>query len=74
VRIFIVAAGLRSLLKTGGMRNNRLVAATNRPAAGAGQIDWVQAYEKRMRRFNLEVILGALIALVIVIVSLIFSW
>ena len=55
------------------MRDKRSVAASDRPRAGAGRIDWVQAYEKRMRRFNLEVVLGALIVLSIVIASLVFS-
>ena len=55
------------------MRDQRSVAATDRPTAGAGRVDWVQAYERRMRRFNLEVVLGALIALLIVVVSLLFS-
>ena len=32
-----------------------------------GEISWVQAYERRMRRFNLEVILVALSVLTILI-------
>ena len=34
---------------------------------------WVQAYERRMRKFNLAVILAALTALIILIASLAFS-
>ena len=37
------------------------------------ETDWVRAYERRMRRFNLTVILAALAALTILIASLAFS-
>ena len=40
---------------------------------GHGEVGWVQAYEQRMRRFNLAVILTALTALMILIASLAFS-
>ena len=35
---------------------------------------WIAEYQRRMRRFNLEVILGALIFLVIVITLAVMSW
>jgi len=35
---------------------------------------WVAKYQRRMRKFNLEVILVALIFLVIVITSAVMSW
>jgi hypothetical protein len=38
------------------------------------EISWAQAYEKRMRRFNLEVILVALSALTISIAWLFITW
>ena len=41
---------------------------------GGGEISWAQAYERRMRRFNLEVILTALIALMILTAGLFFAW
>ena len=37
------------------------------------EIDWAQAYERRMRRFNLMVILAALAALTILVASFAFS-
>ena len=37
------------------------------------ETDWVRGYERRMRRFNLAVILAALAALTILIASLAFS-
>jgi hypothetical protein len=61
--------GKSSIVKT-----DRLVAAANRPPARGEKIDWAQAYEKRMRRFNLEVVLAALIALTVAIASFAFSW
>jgi hypothetical protein len=41
---------------------------------GGGEIGWTEAYERRMRRFNLEVILAASIFLVIVITLTVMSW
>jgi len=40
----------------------------------AGEISWTQAYERRMRRFNLEVVLVALIALALLIAWLFTTW
>ena len=52
----------------------RLIGAARRGPAGDGEISWAQAYERRMRRFNLEVISVALIALVILIELLSDTW
>ena len=38
---------------------------TKRTPVSGGEISWAQLYERRMRRFNLEVILVALSALTI---------
>jgi len=38
-----------------------------------GEVDWVQAYERRMRRFNLTVIVAALTALTMLIALLAFA-
>jgi hypothetical protein len=63
------AVGKWSIVKT-----DRFAAPANRPPAMSDGIDWAQAYEKRMRRFNLEVVLAALIALTVAIASLAYSW
>jgi len=47
--------------------------ARRTPVKGA-EISWAQAYERRMRRFNLEVILVALSALTISIAWLFIAW
>ena len=39
-----------------------------------GETSWTQAYEKRMRRFNLEVISAALIALTLFIAWFFIAW
>ena len=52
----------------------RLIGAAGRSPAGHGEISWAQAYGRRMRRFNLEVISVALIALVILIGLLSGTW
>jgi hypothetical protein len=51
-----------------------LVGAARRPSAKGRQISWAQAYEKRMRIFNLEVILAALIALALLIGCSFTAW
>jgi hypothetical protein len=56
------------------VKTDRFAVAANRPPAISEGIDWAQAYEKRMRRFNLEVVLAALIALIVAIASLAYSW
>jgi ABC-type methionine transport system permease subunit len=40
----------------------------------AGGIGWVTEYQRRMRRFNLEVIFAALIALTILIAQIFIEW
>jgi hypothetical protein len=52
----------------------RVIGAARRSPAGHGEISWAQAYGRRMRRFNLEVISVALIALVILIGLLSGTW
>ena len=39
-----------------------------------GEISWTQAYERRMRRFNLEIIAVAFVALLIVIRFISIDW
>ena len=51
-----------------------LIGAARRIAERGGEISWTKAYERRMRRFNLEVILFALIALVILIAFFLIAW
>jgi hypothetical protein len=41
------------------------IGAARKPLARGLDINWVRAYEKRMRRFNLEIILFALVSLTI---------
>jgi ribosomal protein L4 len=55
------------------VKGNGLLVAGGRSLARSGEIDWAQAYEKRMRRFNLAVVLAALAALAILIASFAFS-
>jgi hypothetical protein len=55
------------------VKGNGLVGAMERRSVRGGEVDWVQAYERRMRRFNLAVILAALTALTILIASFAFS-
>jgi hypothetical protein len=52
----------------------RVIGSARRSPAGDGEISWAQAYGRRMRRFNLEVILVALIALGILIGLLSGTW
>jgi hypothetical protein len=54
------------------VKNNRSVAVVNQHPDGGDETDWASVYERRMRRFNLEVVLAALIALILVIVSFFF--
>jgi hypothetical protein len=51
-----------------------LIGAAKRIAERGTEISWTKAYKRRMRRFNLEVILFALIALVILIGFLSIDW
>jgi hypothetical protein len=50
-----------------------LIGAVERIPLNSGEIGWVQAYERRMWRFNLAVIFAALAALIILIASWAFS-
>jgi hypothetical protein len=54
------------------MKADRSDGTADRTATKGKEIDWVQAYEKRMRRFNMEVVLAALLALILAIVSWFF--
>ena len=57
------------------MKADRLLVGTARRTSAKGrEISWAQAYEKRMRIFNLEVILGALIALTLLIGCSFTAW
>jgi hypothetical protein len=55
------------------VKTDRWVASASQPRAKGENIDWAQAYEKRMLRYNLEVVLVALIALIVAIASFVFS-
>jgi hypothetical protein len=55
------------------VKTDRWIAAASQSPARGENIDWAQAYEKRMPRFNLEVVLVALIALIVAIASLVYS-
>ena len=48
--------------------------AARRYPARDGKLSWGQLYERRMRRFNLEIISVALIALLIVIRFISIDW
>jgi len=56
-----------------GVKGNGMLGALGRSPVKSGEVGWVQAYERRMRRFNLTVILTALMALMILIAALAFS-
>jgi hypothetical protein len=56
------------------VKANGLLAAAKRTSERGAEINWMQSYERRMRIFNLEVILAALIALAIFIVWLFTAW
>jgi hypothetical protein len=56
------------------VKANGLFGALGRTPVRGGEIGWTQAYERRMRRFNLEAILAALIALAILTVLLFAAW
>jgi len=55
------------------VKGNGLLGAVGRSPVRSGEIDWALAYEQRMRRFNLAVILAALTALSILIAWFAFS-
>jgi len=54
------------------MKADRSDGAANRTETKGKEIDWVRAYEKRMRRFNVEVVLAALLALILAVASWFF--
>ena len=56
------------------MKGNGLIAAARGSPVKDGEISWAQAYERRMRRFNLDVILFAFFALTLLINWLIIAW
>jgi hypothetical protein len=63
VRKFATASGFFSSDNSDPMKANGWVCTARRSPMKGTEINWAQAYEKRMRRFNLEVILIALSAL-----------
>jgi hypothetical protein len=56
------------------MKADGLVGVARRPSAKGREISWAQAYESRMRRFNVEVVLAALIVLAFLIAWLFSAW
>jgi hypothetical protein len=60
--------------KSGIVKANGLADAAKRISERGGEIGWAQSYERRMRIFNLEVVLAALIALAVLIVWLFMAW
>jgi hypothetical protein len=51
-----------------------LLGASGRTPAEDGESSWTQAYERPIRRFNLEVILAASIVLMILTAGLFIAW
>ncbi|MBV8417853.1 MAG: hypothetical protein JO251_21870 [Verrucomicrobia bacterium] len=49
------------------MKANGLMRSARRTPVSGRKISWAQVYDRRMRRFNLEVVLAASIFLAIVI-------
>jgi hypothetical protein len=58
--------------KSGDLKANPLLGWAK--GSSENDVDWMQSYKRQMRRFNLEVILAALIALTISIVLLLTAW
>jgi hypothetical protein len=56
------------------MKANGFGRTAKRTPVKGREISWTQAYEGRMRRFNLEVLLVALIALALLITWLFSTW
>jgi hypothetical protein len=56
------------------MKADGSVGTARRTSAKGREISWAQAYEKRVRIFNLEVILAALIVLAFLIAWLFSAW
>src|SRR5205823_14291238 len=61
-----------SVIKSGDVKANPLLGWAK--GTSENDPDWMQSYKLQMRRFNLEVILAALIALTILIVLLLTAW
>src|SRR5271165_3007616 len=57
-----------------GVKAHGLIGPARRTQVRGREINWAQAYKRRMRRFNLEVISVGLIALTISIASLLIAW
>jgi len=68
-----LAVGFCGLVKA-IRESQRLAGALRRTPSRGGEIGWVQACQRRMRRYNLEIILSALIALVILIAFFLIAW
>jgi hypothetical protein len=60
--------------KSGHMKANGFGGTAKRTPVKGREISWTQSYEGRMRRFNLEVVLAALIALALLITWLFSTW
>ena len=58
--------------KSGDLKANPLLGWAK--GSSENDVDWMQSSKRQMRRFNLEVILAALIALTISIVLLLTAW
>jgi hypothetical protein len=56
------------------MKANGLARTAKRTPVKGREISWTQVYEGRMLRFNLEVVLVALIALALLITWLFSTW
>jgi hypothetical protein len=56
------------------MKANGLASTAKRTPVKGREDSWTQAYEIRMRRFNLEVVLVALIAIALLIAWLFTTW
>ena len=55
------------------MKAKGLGRTAKRTAPEDREIGWAQAYEKRMRRFNVEVVLVALLALILAVAFCFFT-
>jgi hypothetical protein len=60
--------------KSGLMKANGFGGTAKRTPVKGREVSWTQSYEGRMRRFNLEVVLAALIALALLITWLFSTW
>jgi hypothetical protein len=74
VRKFATASGSFSSDSSDPYESLGWVYTVRRSPMKGTEISWAQAYERRMRRFNVEVGLVALIALVILIILTVIDW